>query len=202
MCPYVDLAEGHFPDGQERVYTVTVDNPAVSGVPAAVPYRPPGGRVLLGPLLTERAFAHRAGLPPGSVRRHRSIPRVDSIIGAEPAYPAFMLDGGGLRMDAAFVALLLRRRVGDLEACDWLVRGNPALGGASPLDWMGRGDRLDAVVDNLPPPSRAMPGSVRTGEADAIREEWLRFRGEETTPGWTIAWDAVAERAVGTPPGI
>jgi len=113
-----------------------------------------------------------------------------------------MLDDDGLRLDLAFVALLLRRRVGDLQACDWLVRPNPDLGGHAPLSWIGDGRPLEAVVDALPSPPDVSAPTADRGEADAIREEWLRFRGDEETPGWTVAWDRIATGSSATPHGV
>ena len=165
--------------------------------------RPAGGLALLGPLLTEREFARRAGLTRTSVREHRCIPRIGSPIGIGAAYPAFMLDATGLRLDVAFVTLLLRRRVTDLEACDWLVRPHPQLSNLAPLHWIGIGEALEAVIDVLPPPTRSTPDSIpTTAETEAIREEWLRFRGDEETPGWTIAWDRLAGRSMPRPHGV
>jgi hypothetical protein len=165
-------------------------------------HRPSDGRALLGPLLTERQFARRAGLSRDSVRRHRCVPRVESPIGLGPAYPAFLLDTDGLRLDVAFITLLLRRRVGDLDACDWLVRPNPVIGGATPLHWIDAGLPLEGLMEALPTPQG--PSSERTGTADveAIREEWLRFRGDEQTPGWTIAWEQLARTSLATPHGV
>lgn len=161
---------------------------------------PRDGRALLGPLLTERQFARRAALSPGSVRRHRSIPRVDSPIGVGAAYPAFMLDDHGLRLDVAFIVLLLRRRMTDLEACDWLVRRNGVLGDRPPLDWITDGLALETVIEAMSASAEGeRPAST---EVDAIREEWLRFRGDETTPGWTIAWDKIARQSAPTPHGV
>lgn len=154
-------------------------------------------------MLTERQFARRAGLSVESVRRHRCIPRIGSRLGLGSAYPAFMLDDHGLRVDVAFVALLLRRRVDDLDACDWLVRPTPALADVSPLVWIGDGQSMERVLAALPKPTKTLPaGQERSTEADAIREEWLRFRGDEETPGWTIAWDRLARRTAATPHGI
>jgi hypothetical protein len=113
-----------------------------------------------------------------------------------------MLDERGLRLDLAFVALLLRRRVGDLEACDWLIRRNPAFGGRSPLAWIGAGLPLEPVIDALPVPPHAPPMRQPESEVEAIRDEWLRFRGDEKTPGWTIAWDRIARRSTPTPHGV
>lgn len=165
-------------------------------------HRPPDGHALLGPLLTEREFARRAGLTGKSVRRHRCVPRIDSAIGLGAAYPAFMLDENGLRFDVALVTLLLRRRVGDLQACDWLVRRNPRLADRAPLDWIGDGLSLERVVDALPTPSAASRERLRAAEVDAIREEWLRFEGDEVTPGWTIAWERVSGASIAAPHGV
>jgi hypothetical protein len=153
-------------------------------------------------LLTEREFARRSGLSARSVRRHACIPRIASPLGLGPAYPAFMLDTGGLRLDVAFVTLLLRRRVPDLVACDWLVRRNTALGGRAPLAWIGSGRPLEAAIEALPVPETARAPRQPQSELEAIREEWLRFRGDDPTPGWTIAWDRIARRARATPHGI
>jgi hypothetical protein len=113
-----------------------------------------------------------------------------------------MLDRDGLRLDLALVTLLLRRRVPDLEACDWLVRRNGELGGRTPLDWVGSGLPLEAAIEALPVPASAPPVREPQSEVEAIREEWLRFRGDEQTPGWTIAWDRIARRDSAAPHGI
>lgn len=181
-----------------------MDSAAGSGAAKGpTPYRPPGGRTLIGPLLTERAFALRAGLSPAAVRRDRCIPRIGSPVGLEAAYPAFMLDESGLRLDAAFIALLLRRRVSDLEACDWLTREHPALGGLSPLAWMARSGDVDDVVGVLPRPTKEMPTSVaRSEEVEDMRRQWVQYRGEESSPGWTIDWDRVGRHRTPAPHGV
>lgn len=153
-------------------------------------------------MLTEREFSRRARLPRADVAAHRGIPRIACSVGVGPAYPAFMLSANGLRLDVAFVALFLRRRVTDLEACDWLVRRNPDLNGLTPLVWIGLLYPLDRVIDCLPPPTRTVPGSDPTFDVRAMREEWLRYRGEAMTPGLTIPWERLERSTAATPPGI
>lgn len=154
-------------------------------------------------MLTERQFAESVGLSRRTVRAHPCIPRVGSSIGVGAAYPAFMLRDGGLRPDLAFVTLFLLRRVSDLEACDWLVRSNPALGGRSPFDWVEDNGPLERVIDCLPPPTRPGPSPLHAGDQDvsAIRREWLRVR-HDGGPRRAIEWEAIAQRATATPPGV
>lgn len=120
-----------------------------------------------------------------------------------PAYPAFHLDGEGLRLDIAFIALLLRRRVTDLEACDWLVRSNEELGRRSPIGWLNGGGALRILAEVMPMPTRAAPaGGLETDLGD-VRQAWLSLRTEIDTPGRTIAWERIsAGRGEAYPLGV
>lgn len=146
-------------------------------------------------MLTEQRFARSAGMPRLAVRSHRGILRIGCRIGLGAAYPAFQLDEDGLRLDLAFVALLLRRRMSDLDACDWLVRRQPRLGGEVPLEWIGDDRPLERVVGALAQDDELADGS------DAVRTEWLRLREVGTSRGWTARWDRVDRRAA-VPPGV
>lgn len=149
----------------------------------------PGGRTLLGPFLTEAEMAKRCRMSKQTLRRQRCMPRIGGTLSLEPVYPAFMASPSGLRPDIAFVSLLARRRMIDRDRCDWLVRAHSHLGGVAPLAWLRAGLPLEEVVESLPQPPRRVSTPIRS-----IREEWLRFRGEDDTPGWTVAWEQVARR--------
>ena len=158
-------------------------------------YSPPGGKVLVGPFLTEGQFARQLGLKPAQIRRQPWLLRISATLGVQPAYPAFQLDKDELRVDVAFVALLLKRRVSDLEACDWLVRPHESLGRHSPNRWLEGGGSLRSVVDILPEPTRHIPDTAPRADLSEIRRAWLDFRSKDATPGWTIAWERIARRA-------
>lgn len=153
--------------------------------------------MLQGPMLTERQFAGRAGMKPRQVRGHRWVLRVSSPIGLGPAYPAFQLDDDGIRLDVAFIALLLRKRMSDLDACDWLTRRHAGLAGESPLAWIIEGLPLERVVAVMPQMNAADGGSA----ADALRADWLRLGAEGDARGWTVRWERI-ERVVAVPPGV
>jgi hypothetical protein len=110
---------------------------------------PPEGRVLLGPFLTEREFEQRVHAPRGSVRAHEFLLRIAGLLSLEPAYPAFQLDGDVVRSDVVWLATLLKRRMSDIEACDWLVRHHRALGGLTPLSWLDHGLPIEEAVQAI-----------------------------------------------------
>jgi hypothetical protein len=159
--------------------------------------------VLLGPLLTEGQFARRIGRPVWQIRRQPFLLRISGPISVGPAYPAYLLDGSELRLDLAFVVLLLRRRVTDLEACDWLVRPQGALGNRSPLVWLTAGHSLKSVVAALPEATRPLPaGAARPGREE-MRRAWLDFKHGQATPGLEVDWDELARtREAAYPLGI
>lgn len=111
---------------------------------------PPDGRLLVGPLLTEREFERRVHAPRGSVRAHDFLLRVDGLLSLEPAYPAFQLDGDVVRADMAWLVTLLKKRMTDLEACDWIFRRTDALAGLTPLEWLDRGLGLEEAARAIP----------------------------------------------------
>lgn len=184
-------------------YIWKVTRPADLSAPSTSGYAPRGGRVLLGPLLTEGQFARRIGRPAWQIRHQPFLLRVSGPISVGPAYPAFLLDGSELRLDVVFLVLLLRRRVTDLEACDWLVRPQGALGNRSPLVWLTAGHSLESVVAALPEPTRPLPAGAARPRRDEIRRAWLDFKHDQATPGLEIAWDQLARtRKAAYPPGI
>lgn len=159
--------------------------------------------MLLGPLLTEGQFARRIGRPTRQIRRQPFLLRIGGPISVGSAYPAFVLNGSELRLDLAFVVLLLRRRMTDLEACDWLVRSQGVLGNRSPLVWLMAGHSLEAVVSVLPEGTRPLPAGVVRPGRDQIRREWLDFKAHQVTPGVEIPWGRLArEREDAYPLGI
>jgi hypothetical protein len=158
------------------------------------------GRTLLGPLLTERQLCERVGAAPLQLRSWRYLLRVDGRISAGPAYPAFQLDEHGLRLEVCFISLILRRRMPDLEVCDWLVRALPELGTRSPLDWLNQSGRLATLVDHLPIP--AEQSSERHLRAEEVRRTWLGLRSERPTPGWATMWERLALSNDAYPLGI
>lgn len=111
---------------------------------------PPGGRVALGPFLTERQFEQLVHASPGSIRSHPFLLRIAGTLSLGPAYPAFQLDGDIVRADVAWVVTLLKKRMSDLDACDWFVRHNLALGGLAPLEWLDRGLGLEEAARAIP----------------------------------------------------
>ena len=157
-------------------------------------YSPPGGKVLLGHALTEGQFARRLGQSAARIRRDPWLLRISGKLAVGPAYPEFQLDGNELRVDVAFIALLLKRRVSDLEACDWLARPTTALEGRSPLQWLDDGGSLRSVIEALPPPTHQIPDASPRADLSEVRRAWLDFRSRGTTPGWAIAWDRIARR--------
>ena len=111
---------------------------------------PPEGRVLLGPFLTERQFERRVHATPGSVRVHDFLLRINGQLSLEPVYPEFQLEGDVVRTDVAWLVTLLKKRMSDLEACDWIVRHNSALAGLTPLDWLDQGRGLEETAQAIP----------------------------------------------------
>ena len=110
---------------------------------------PPEARVLLGPFLTEREFEQRIRAPRGSVRAHDFLLRIDGLLSLEPAYPSFQLEGDVVRSDIVWLATLLKRRMTDIEACDWLLQHNRALGGLTPLSWLDHGLPMEEAVQAM-----------------------------------------------------
>jgi len=169
---------------------------------AASVYPAPGGRVLVGPMLTLARFAIRIGRSAHWVADQSHLLRIAGPISAGPAYPSFLLDGSTLRLDLCFMGLLLRRRMTDLEGCDWLVRPNPDLGSASPLQWLDSGGGLDRLIDLLPDPTKPLPPGVPRAELDDMRRAWPHFLSDGTPPGWAIPWHRVVRRDGAYPVGI
>lgn len=158
---------------------------------------PSGGRVLLGPLLTGRQLGRRIGADPRWLRRQEYLLRIDGPAG--PAYPAFQVADHRLRTDVCFMALLLRRRVDDRSACDWLVRPALRIGSVSPLYHLDAGRRLRPLIEALPEPTVDVPERGSTPDLDRARHTWLEMRAGSESPGWQSAWERIG-RATGTSP--
>lgn len=157
------------------------------------PYRPDDGVTLRGPFLTRRRAAVLVGEPTEAIRWRRDLLRISSRIQVEEAYPAFQFDDGGLRRDVAFVVLLLKRRVTDAEACDWMLRTHPLLGHVTPSGWLGSGGAIKPVIEAFPEPSRPIPGHDRHLDVASLRAQWLRLNGD-TAPGWHTPWEETSRR--------
>lgn len=139
------------------------------------PYRPTGGVTLHGPFLTAAGVRARIGRSAVSYGRTHTLLSIGCPIGAGKAYPAFQFDEHGQTREAAFLATLLVRRVSHEEACDWLVRRNPALAMETPLAWLLADGDVQWVIDALPHPSRRLPGTTEMGEAEILeftRRAW------------------------------
>ncbi len=123
------------------------------------PYRPDDGVTLVGPFWTRTQVAGLLGTLPAAVAADRTLLRIDGRLSVEEVYPAFQFDGRGMRREVAFLARLLKRRVLDVEACDWLRRPRRAIDGRTPMDWLAMDGDVDRVMRILPAPSRPIPGS-------------------------------------------
>jgi hypothetical protein len=145
---------------------VTIDVP--------LPYRPAGGVTLHGPFLTAREAEARVGRGLGACGR--SLLCVSSAIGVGRAFPEFQFGDDGQTREVAFLAPLLTRRVSHEEACDWLLRPNPALTNLSPIAWLAADGDVQRVIDSLPHPSRSAPG-IDVTEAEILefktRKQWV-----------------------------
>lgn len=113
---------------------------------------------LVGPFWTRGQVAGYLGVPPDEVRRRRALLCINGVLSAEEAYPSFQFGGGTVRHEVAFLSPLLKRRVSDLEACDWLTRPQRVIDNRTPIDWLGSDGDVDRVVRALPTPSRPIPG--------------------------------------------
>ena len=162
-------------------------------------HRSEGGRVLLGPLLTEGQVARRLGMTRSSVRSRPFLARVGGRICVGPAYPSWMFGAGGVIPEVALLAWLLKRRMDDLDACDWLVRPNRLLEGVSPIDWIHGGRSLERAV-------AALPGSdtetAARPEIEEARRTWLAFRGDPVAPGWSARWEDLRQSGSAYPLGV
>ena len=87
---------------------------------------------------------------PGSIRSHDFLLRIDGLLSLEPVYPAFQLEGDVVRSDVAWLVTLLKKRMPDREACDWMVRTNLVLAGLTPLEWLNRGLGLEETARAIP----------------------------------------------------
>ncbi len=150
-------------------------------------------------MLTEGQVARRLGVARSYVRTRPFLARVDGRICVGPAYPSWMFGAVGVIPEVALLAWLLKRRMADLDACDWLVRANPLLDGASPVDWLHDGRSLEAAIAAIPG-----SGSAATArpEIEEARRTWLAFRGDPVTPGWSARWEDLRANGAAYPLGV
>jgi hypothetical protein len=150
-------------------------------------------------MLTEGQVARRLGMTRSSVRSRPFLARVDGRICVGPAYPSWMFGPGGVIPELAFLTWLLRRRMADLDACDWLVRPNCRLDGASPIEWIRLNGSLETAV-------AALPGSDTETqprpEIEDARRTWLTFRGDSVTPGLSARWEELRRNGSAFPLGV
>jgi hypothetical protein len=141
---------------------------------APQPYRPLDGVTLIGPFWTRRQTARFLQLSDREVRSQASLLRIEGGVCVEEAYPAFQFDDGAIRREVQFLARLLKRRVSDIEACDWLVRPRRTLDNRSPIDWLAADGDVDRVVRALPPPTQPVPGGVPWEREAAEIGGWIQ----------------------------
>ena len=146
----------------------------------ARPYRPHDGVTLFGPFWTRRRVATYLGSTPSEVRNHPTLLRIQGALSVEEVYPSFQFGGGAVIREVAFLARLLKRRVTDIEACDWMLRVRRGLDNRTPNAWLAADGDVDRVVRALPEPTRPVPG-VLSPELDG---EDAGALGE---PGHTVA---------------
>lgn len=127
------------------------------------PYRPDDGVTLVGPFWTRTQVARLLGRTPEAIAADETLLRIGGAMTAEEAYPAFQFGNGSVRREVVFLARLLKRRVTDVEACDWLMRPRRSLDGRTPVGWVALDGDVDRVMRILPTPSRPVPGPDATG---------------------------------------
>jgi hypothetical protein len=122
------------------------------------PYRPDDGVTLVGPFWTRIQVAGLLGRTPLAVAMDHTLLRIDGPMAVEEVYPAFQFGNGSVRREVVFLSRLLKRRVSDVEACDWLMRPRRSLDGRTPVAWVALDGDVDRVMRILPAPSRPVPG--------------------------------------------
>ena len=149
------------------------------------PYRPKDGVTLVGPFWTRRQVAAFLGLTSAEVRLRRALLSISGVCSVQEAYPSFQFEDGGVRHEVAFLAPLLKRRVTDAEACDWLMRPRRSIDNRTPMEWLRADGDVDRVVRALPPPSRPAPGGDAFDETAVVgRETWSARPGRRVTGAW------------------
>lgn len=144
-------------------------------------------RVLVGPLLTRSEAATMAGVPAEALPYRPDLVKIGGRH-LQEAYCRFQFGPAGIRTDVGGVVLAMQGRWDDLTIADWLVRGNPALRGESPLDRLNRTHSLAEVLDALaldpprvvPEPARAQPSIPQLAHSVEFRRpswRWARRPG-------------------------
>ena len=164
--------------------------------PTGRPDRPPDGLLLIGNSWTRSEVAQHLAIPLEAVAAHPHLIRLTGPLCYDAAFPCLQFDDEGVRLDVAVVAMLARRRVPDDVVCDWLVRSNPALGGAAPLTWLDVIGSVQPVLEALPDPTGPLPGRMPDDEAGHHVAGWVR-RQEEAEGRRPVAWDEIRERGAG-----
>jgi hypothetical protein len=168
-----------------------------SGAPTRRPDRPSDGLLLVGHSWTRAQVAGHMAISPGAVASHPHLLRLEGPLCYDAAYPCLQFDDHGVRLDIAVIGMLARRRVPADEVCNWLVRPNPDLGGASPLTWLDLVGSVMPVLEVLPAPWGPFPGMPRPddGATDQVAS-WVR-RQEDSGGRQPIEWDEVQARGGG-----
>lgn len=165
------------------------------------PDRPRDGLLLIGHCWTRAQVAHHLAITPDAAASHPHLIRIYGPLCYDAAYPCLQFDEAGVRLDVAVIGLLARRRVPDDLVCDWLVRPNPRLGGASPLTWLDNVGSVQPVLEALPEPTRPLPGRLHPDDAAGEQvASWVR-RAEGSDPLGRAPWSELRERGGGADAG-
>ena len=105
--------------------------------------------------------------------------RLGHPIAFEEVYPAFQFDDDGIRWELEPLLPILRRRMGDHQVADWLIRSNPAFAYRSPLDWLAVTKSLQPVLDALPEPTRPLPGGDDRADRASAAHAWRTAQTEK-----------------------
>ena len=101
--------------------------------------------VIVGPCLTRRQAADRAGISPDDAKHRPDLLRLRGCW-LEETYFAFQFDEGGIRPDVGRAVMELRAQYSGRDLADFLVRPNGLLDNATPLGWLKTGHTLDDVI--------------------------------------------------------
>jgi hypothetical protein len=152
--------------------------------------------LLIGHCWTGLRVSRHLGLSLPAVCGHPHLLRLDGPLCAEAAFPQLQFDDEGVRLDVAVAGMLARRRVADDVVCDWLVRANPALGGATPLAWMDLIGSLEPVLRALPEPTGPLPSRAPAADSSTDKvASWVRRH--EGAAGRRPSWADIRSRGGG-----
>jgi hypothetical protein len=136
--------------------------------------------------LTRRLVARHLGVAPAEVTSWGLL-HITGRLALEEVYPAFQFAEVGVRRDLALLGVLLTRRIGHAEACDWLFRPNPRLRDLPPVRWLSGQGPFEAVLEAL----RDVEGhGLPRDDVDRARAAWLSAgRDDAEHVGLTAPWD-------------